>query len=187
MNIDEIIAAIQLRLIEVRSGLTTWFREDASILNYKPKNGGWSGIQILEHITLTSHFLLLIIDKATAKAVRRAVTENIVEDWNNYELIPRALAEVGIHKSFAWIRPEHMEPTGNVSLDDIENMMMEQFDRCDGNLSMLTHGEGILCKTTMTVNGIGKLDVYQYIFFLILHAERHMIQLEVNRREFREF
>jgi hypothetical protein len=30
----------------------------------------------------------------------------------------------------------------------------------------------------MNVNALGKLDVYQYIYFLALHVRRHLQQLE---------
>jgi len=30
----------------------------------------------------------------------------------------------------------------------------------------------------MNVNGLGKLDVYQFIYFLALHVRRHLQQLE---------
>lgn len=30
----------------------------------------------------------------------------------------------------------------------------------------------------MTVNNLGKIDVYQYIYFLAMHAQRHVEQME---------
>lgn len=30
----------------------------------------------------------------------------------------------------------------------------------------------------MTVNGLGKLDVYEYLYFLAAHGKRHVAQLE---------
>lgn len=141
-------------------------------------------MQVLEHITRTSHFLLIIIDKGAAKAKRRALTMPVREDWENYSFVSDALNEVAIHKSFPWERPLHMEPTGNLLLDEVREKVEEQFVRCEAFLELLKHGEGTLSLTTMTVNGIGKLDVYQYIYFLILHAKRHLAQLQRNRDEF---
>lgn len=184
MNIENVIAAIGHQAMDVRHALSEWLHENSDVLAYKPKSGGWTGLQILEHVMLTSHYLLLIIDKASAKAKQRSMSKPIETDWERYELEPELLREVGIHRSFSWVRPDHMEPTGNVLLDQIESTMMEQFDRCEAHLSQLKNGEGVLCKTTMTVNGIGKMDVYQYIYFLILHAKRHLTQLEINKAEF---
>jgi hypothetical protein len=41
-----------------------------------------------------------------------------------------------------------------------------------------------LCKTMMSVNNIGKIDVYHYICFLVQHAKRHITQMEKIRDEF---
>jgi hypothetical protein len=183
MTIEKIISTIKADLDNVRSALLQCCDENLNILHYEPKNG-WSSLKVLEHITLTSHYLLIIIDKASQKAIQRAVFTPIPEDWDTYELLPNSLEKIGVHKSFQWARPEHMEPSGKVSLNEIKVRMLEQFDRCQHHLLMLRKGEGRLCKTTMSVNAIGKLDVYQYIYFLILHAKRHFTQLEKNRNEF---
>ena len=39
-------------------------------------------------------------------------------------------------------------------------------------------------ETTMTVNELGKINVYEYVYFLSKHAERHIQQMEENRAEF---
>ena len=36
----------------------------------------------------------------------------------------------------------------------------------------------------MTVNDLGKIDVYQYIYFLVKHAERHIVQMLKIEQEF---
>jgi hypothetical protein len=184
MTIENIIGTIRYQLKEVKSMLLKWIQEDAKVLHYKPRDGGWNSVQILEHITLTNHFLLVIIDKASSKAKHRASSNKVQQDWENYEMVPKQLEDVGVHKSFAWRRPEHMEPHGDISLGEIERRMIKQLDRCDLHLDFLKHGEGTLCKTTMSVNSIGKLDVYQYIYFIILHAKRHLTQLERNKVEY---
>ena len=53
-----------------------------------------------------------------------------------------------------------------------------QPQECLGCLHKIPNGEGILCKTMMTVNNLGKIDVYHYICFLAQHAERHITQME---------
>ncbi len=59
--------------------------------------------------------------------------------------------------------------------------LREQLHECLQCLDLLRNGEGVLCKTATSVNGIGKLDVYQYIYFLALHATRCLHQLEKIR------
>lgn len=185
MTAENVINSISVELSAVRSALLKWSNEDITLLMYKPiQNGGWSSLGILEHITLTSHYLLKIIDKASVKAIQQASSNDVSIDWDTYDLLPKRLEEVGDHKSFFWNRPEHMEPSYSASLSDIMSKMTEQFDRCENLLCTIRNGEGRLRKTTMSVNNIGKLDVYQYIYFLILHAKRHVTQLEKNKTEF---
>ena len=48
-----------------------WFDKPKEIRCYKPTNGGWSINEILEHIMLTNHFLLKLIDKGKNKALKK--------------------------------------------------------------------------------------------------------------------
>jgi hypothetical protein len=54
------------------------------------------------------------------------------------------------------------------------------------NLSLLNIGEGVLVLTNMSVNQLGKLDIYQYIYFLTKHIERHIRQMERLQNEYEE-
>lgn len=181
---NDIAATLRLEIKNTHDALHAWFDVSLPYFDYRPADGGWSVRLILEHIMLTSHYLLIIIDKAGVKAQRRASQVPVAVDWSTYELLPEALSAVGVHKSFSWIRPEHMEPTGSVQMDDVKQEIADQFARCEAHLKKLNNGEGTLCLTTMTVNNIGKMDVYQYIYFLTLHARRHLAQLEKLKNEF---
>lgn len=158
----------------VFAGLLNWCATNDALLNYKPPQG-WTIKEILEHITLTNYFLLIIIKKGTHKATERAKTTalpgNYVFDWDRMEAI-------GIHRSFAWMRPGHMEPTGTMAVIDIGNKLSFQLSECLDCLNQLKNGEGALYKVTMSVNDLGKIDMYHYIYFLVQHAKRHVMQME---------
>ena len=77
-----------------------------------------------------------------------------------------------------------MEPSGEKSLKSVKTLLNEQLERCLAHLKAMPNGEGILYKTTMSVNALGKIDVYEYIYFLAQHAERHITQMEKNQAEF---
>jgi hypothetical protein len=47
-------------------------------------------------------------------------------------------------------------------------------------LNKIQNGEGVLQTTMMSVNDIGKIDVYSYLYFLAKHAERHVSQMQKN-------
>ena len=79
-----------------------------------------------------------------------------------------------------------MEPTGTKPLADVRETLRDQLYRCLCTLELLSKGQGVLHKTTMTVNNLGKLDVYQYIYFLALHVKRHVAQLKRIEQEFNQ-
>lgn len=37
----------------------------------------------------------------------------------------------------------------------------------------------------MTVNNLGKIDVYEYIYFLAQHGRRHLTQMQKNEEEYK--
>lgn len=182
-TIDDIIHTVETSLRTSFSNTYVWFGKDDNLLFYKPANGTWSIAEILEHVSLTNHFLLLIINKTTAKAIKRSLNADAVTVPDNYMEMLRRVDEVGKHKSFTWIRPEHMEPIGK-KLSDVRLLLDAQLEQCVTNLHSLCKGEGLLVHTTMTVNDLGKIDVYQYLYFLAKHIDRHITQIQVVETEF---
>ena len=141
--------------------------------------------EVLEHVMLTNHFLLIIIEKGTVKALQKydpSSNDHCVP--SDYSLGNPALHEIADPKAFPWQRPEHHQPTGKRSTHEVRREIRNQLDRCLITLDLLPNGEGVLHQTTMTVNGLGKLDVYQYVYFLALHAQRHLRQMEKAEAEF---
>lgn len=186
MDIKIIISEIKGFLDLTFNDIDLWFEKDTDLRNYKPKNGGWTIDQILEHIGLTNHFLLILIDKGTNKALSNILKLDINEELKNYVFHKDKLTEVGLHKSFIWIRPEHMEPKAEKTLVQVRQQLKDQVKQCFDNLDKLKNGEGVLYKTTMTVNDLGKIDVYEYIYFLAQHGQRHITQMTKNEIEYYE-
>lgn len=183
MKLSHYIQVIQVHLITTHAQIFSWFDLPAEVKNYRPKDNGWTISEILEHIALTSHYLMILIDKGAAKA-RQNANSATLEQNNAHDFDLSRLDKIGRHKSFDWIRPEHMEPKGLKTDFDVKQEMIEQVNRCLNHLDALKNGEGLLHTTTMTVNDLGRLNVYEYIYFLSKHAERHIAQLNENKREF---
>ena len=158
-----------------------WFSQPQEVLSYKPSDGGWSIAEILEHITLTSHFLLIVATNGCSKALKRAITQNIEDSESDLD----RLAAIGQKGTFPWIRPEHMEPKG-ASLPDVLAKMRTQQRQCLEILEKLKRGEGSLFRVRMSVNGLGRIDLYQWIYFIAQHAKRHVAQMEENLGEWRQ-
>lgn len=184
MNIREVIGRIGEELEETFVQVDTWFDQPKEVGRYKPRKGGWSIDEILEHIMLTSHYLLILIDKGVRKAKRKAHGQDLEAKLKHYRIQMPGLEDIGISRSFEWTHPDHMKPTGEKPKAEVRKEINEQKCRCAKYLNELKNGEGILHKTTMTVNNLGKLDVYQYMYFLVKHAQRHVQQMEKVMIEF---
>jgi hypothetical protein len=61
----EVINTIEIELKQTFDELFKWFNIENELLNYAPHNKGWSIRKILEHISLTNHYLLMLIGKGT--------------------------------------------------------------------------------------------------------------------------
>lgn len=180
------IENIKKKLHNTLNEVNIWFEKSEEVLYYEPKNGGWSVAQILEHIALTSHFLLIIIEKGVKKSLKKAEVIDWKKDFDDYVFDESKLDTIGVSKSFEWVRPEHMEPepNGKQDLQDVKMKIEQQTTQCVTYLEQLSSGEGVLLKTTMSVNNLGKIDVYEYIYFLAQHAARHIMQMERNEQAF---
>jgi hypothetical protein len=182
--ITGILDKIRSDMREIFQEVYTWFDVPDDLVHYSPANGGWNIRQILEHISLTNHFLLILIDKGVNGSLKKSLTSDYVAQSGNYDFDWKKLQMIGTHRSFGWHRPDHMEPTGNISLPDIKNKIQMQYDQCMSYLDRLDKGQGVLHKTMMTVNDLGRIDVYHYIYFLAQHAKRHNAQMKQILGEF---
>jgi len=181
--IDDIIYRIRASLKETFTELFEWFSVGEKILIYQPVSGGWSIAEIVVHIALTNHYLLILIRKGYLKAIDKSDKINYKELLRDYHFEWEKIETVGKHRSFEWHRPAHMKPQNNVELSEIKNELQLQLDECLDYLDKMKNGEGVLHKTMMSVNNIGKIDVYHYIYFLSQHARRHIAQIEEIKKE----
>jgi hypothetical protein len=135
--------------------------------------GEWDHGLTLEHIYLVNHYLLILIEKMAAKA-RRAAETNSISQAEDYSLISPPLKEIADPASFEWEAPAHMEPTGNMTPEESLARIREQKCRLLEVLDSLPDGAGVGVKMMMSVNSIGRIDLYQYIYFLLQHIRRHI-------------
>jgi hypothetical protein len=64
--------------------------------------------------------------------------------------------------------------------------MRAQQEQCLQLLEKLNNGEGSLFKVTMSVNKLGRIDLYQWIYFIAQHAKRHIGQMQSNLDEWQD-
>jgi len=182
--IEDIIDRIKNELLTSFDELFYWFEIEYKLLDYSPSNGGWTIRQILEHVSLTNHFLLILIRKGTLKSIEIAGNTEYSNLLTGYDLNWDKLKLIGEHRSFEWNRPQHMEPTNKILLIEVKEKLIEQKQECLSRLNQIPNGEGVLYKTMMSVNNLGKIDVYHYIYFLVQHINRHLMQIKKIKHEF---
>lgn len=174
MSYTQTISIVQTTLIEIFDDVDTWFERPSELRASHPLPNEWSIDENLEHITLTNHFLLKVIRKGVARAIKRVQTQSIVGTESDLAI----MQPVGIADSFVWHRPGHMIPTGEKSMDEVRKLMGDQQQECLSLLAQMPNGEGSLYTVRMSVNDLGKIDMYQWLYFLALHAQRHIAQIE---------
>jgi len=184
MNVNNTIELIRSHLISTLQDIDKWFDEPEYLRTYKPVEGGWSINEILEHIHLASHYLLILIEKGKIKALKNVQKRDLKTEIAKHKFGSVKLDEIGISQRFNWFRPDHMAPTGQVNFAVTRKGLHEQLKLCLDCLALLKNGEGLLYLTTMSVNNLGKINVYDYIYFLSKHAERHNQQMRRVQKEY---
>lgn len=66
MTVKEAIQYIDLELTKTLTEYYSWLDMRSDLLSFRPKDG-WSIEQILEHVSLTNYFLLILIRKGKEK------------------------------------------------------------------------------------------------------------------------
>ncbi len=174
MPYQQTIQRVTTELNTTFDQLDRFFDLSVLVRQYASSVDAWCIDQILEHITLTNHFLMLTLRRSTGIALRRAKTQPIPEGESDLDTI----VQIGDPDAFAWIRPEHMEPTGEKSSDEVRALLRTQQEVCLSILAQVPAGEGSLHTVRMSVQSLGKLDMYQWVYFMVQHARRHITEME---------
>ena len=161
-------------LVQTFSDLDRYFELPWTGLQARPDYpGAWSIAEHLEHVSLVNHFLLLTIGKGCAQALRRAGRLPPPEGESN--LVP--LLPLADPDAFEWSPPSHMLPTGAAQLGEVRELLSLQRSQCLELLEGMPWGEGRLCTIRMSVLALGRLDMYQWLYFLAQHGRYHLALL----------
>ena len=173
--------ALSARIERAFGDLRAWLAARADALDYRPEPGTWTAREVLEHVALADRFLLVLARKLHAKSARRAARG---DSWPVHP--PRfdhltALAS----REYPWPHPEHMTPGGKATPAELCTALASDCEAARALVASLAEGQGTLHTIRMSaVREDDRLDLYQYIHVIALHAERHLAQLERNRRAF---
>lgn len=184
MNIALFLHELKADLRATFALVDRWFDQPASLLTYLPDDQGWTIDEILNHLGLTNHYLLILIEKGATKGLANVQGRDLPMELACYQFPREKLAAIGALHAFPWSRPEHMEPRTHPRPQPVVRQQLhDQLTQLLTCLDQLAHGEGLLYQTTMSVNGLGKLNVYEYVYFLAQHARRHLTQMQHNETE----
>lgn len=184
MTFEHILINLRRELIRTFAVMDEWFDKTNSLRRFKPSDKSWSINEVLEHVMLTNHYLLITVDRGRAGAWKKSDALGEFKAPDQYKLSTSALHELIDPEAIAWQCHEHHQPLGKRLPSEIRRELRSHLERCLVTLEMLPHGEGILHQTPVTFNDIGRLDVYQQLYFIVLHAQRHLHQMKKIGEEF---
>jgi hypothetical protein len=173
MTLEELFDFLKREILNSFNRVDDLFK--SAVFDDMDLSTGWSQIELLEHIMLANKYLIKLIQNISKKAAK--IWQNKSRETlfaSDYLLADEKLMAVGKNGSFSWKPPEHMMPSGKYTPKVIRKEFLNQRDCLLEILDSLRYGQGIFVITTLSVNGIGKIDVYQYIYFLLLHMKRHI-------------
>ena len=137
-----------------------------------PRERAWTNAQTLEHVCLVNHFLLLSAKKGVKICDKRASAHLRGNEAATVSL--NEVRVIGIKGSFNWEAPAHMTPSEKPDQELNRVWLDVQQAEITTLLSRLRDGRGLLYRQGMSVAGLGKLDMYQWLYFIIQHARRHV-------------
>jgi hypothetical protein len=182
MVYQKTIQRVHNDLLDTFQQLDTFFELPADVRQYRPAPEAWSMNEILEHITLTNHFLMITLKQSLTKVLRRAQSQPLPEGESQLDRI----VQISDPDAFSWIRPEHMEPTRQVSSLAVRQRLVAQSEECLNILRQISNGEGALHQVRMSVQQLGKLDLYEWLYFLIQHTRRHVVEMQRIREQYHD-
>lgn len=178
MTIPETVERVSVALNEAFSSLDDCFELPSEYLCFRPDYpDAWTILMHLEHVALANQFLLLTIKKGCRTALRRAQTAAPPEEESDLDL----LAPIAVPGAFDWAPPAHMVPRGLRAAAEIREELGRQREECLALVKGMTRGEGRLYRVGMSVNRSGRLDMYQWLYFLAQHIRYHLALIEARK------
>jgi len=174
------IEGLAARLSESFAAALRWLEVDGDLWRARERPDArppsWSVGEVLEHLVLTHHHLLILADKIAAKSANRLAEGRRPDPApSRFDQLEALTAS-----SVEWPAPEHMLPTGRATRSEVRAGLERDRARCLALLRAHPSGEGSL--HTIQFSPVGeRLDLYQFLAVIELHLRRHLAQLERAR------
>jgi hypothetical protein len=175
MPAEKTVNVLRTEIKIVFALLDRWCECPPETLAIVPQDVGWSIKLIIEHISIVNRYLLMTLDKGVEKTARRAARGVPIPDGESDLNI---FGEIADPDAFDWQPPRHMVPTGVLPVEEARSALARQRCDCLQLLERMENGEGFLHTVSMSVRDLGRLDLYQWLWFLLMHSRRHLAQMD---------
>jgi len=137
----------------------------------------WSSAEVAHHVTLTNHYLLILVRKIAERSRARIAGGAVFPAHP-----PRfgAIEAIAQHER-RWQHPEHMTPSPEVPLSASIEQLVHDRAACLEVLDEHPAGEATLHTVRFSVLGEARFDAYQFLAVIRWHALRHLAQVRRNR------
>lgn len=162
MSTVDTLQRIKMELDTTFTQIDSLFDLPHDLRQFQPSSDQWTIDEILEHITLTNHYLLITLRESLKKVLRRVREQPLPTEPSNLDRI----LQISDPDAFAWIRPEHMEPTRRVSSAQVRATMHTQYGECLIILSQTMGGRPVtqgahVCAKPRQVRYV-RVDIFSY-------------------------
>lgn len=155
------LKATHSNILETVKGLP----DDA--FNYKPKNGGWSVSNALEHILLTETAFFGMAQGTLANDESMSESDLSGKDGVLIGMLANRGTKVKTAAPF--------EPSGKW---DTKEKMLEELERSRNELTEFLSSTDADLRGHVTTIPVGEVDVYQIILIVAAHSQRHTFQMQ---------
>lgn len=151
-----------------------YFDRPADFRRHRPAKGGWTADEILAHITLTNRFLMLTLHKNGSPSPSKGRARR------RHPRRRKRPREARSHRQARQLRlapPRPHDADREPTSAEVRTLLRQQLAECLAQLERLRGSAGALCRVTMTVNDLRKVDLYRWLYFIAQHARRHLPQV----------
>jgi hypothetical protein len=89
MPIASLLPELSSYLTDTFALVDQWFDQPAAVREYRPADLGWTTNEVLAHIALTNHYLLVLIQKGTTKALANMQGRDLAAELATYQFLAR--------------------------------------------------------------------------------------------------
>jgi uncharacterized damage-inducible protein DinB len=179
LNQDELLRDLKAEVAGTIAIVSALDRSDEPKLNRKPDNGGWSAVQILEHLNTYNRYYIPLVTTSLPKTQLKNAAGTYKPGWlgdyftrSMYSEVKSAKKVTNKMNALKGHRPDgELKATEVIAefLHDQELLLKLLDEAVDRDISSV--------KIPITISKLLRISMGDALRFLIAHQVRHMLQL----------